>query len=57
MRENSIDDITRNLEITLNNNVFKHNLDDARNNWLELSTDEVITNILNYFKSLEKIEV
>lgn len=57
MRESNVSDIVKNLEITLNNNIFKRNLSDVRNNWLDVSVDEVISNVLYYFKSLETVEV
>ena len=57
MRENNIADIVSNLEITLNNNIFKQNLAYARNNWLEIPVDDVIKNILDFLSSLELIEV
>lgn len=57
MRENNIQDIIKNLNITLNNNIFKKNLKDARNNWLGISANEVVDNIINYFMSIEAIEV
>ena len=55
MRENNIDDIVRNLNSTLNNNIFKHSLSDARNNWLDISTEEVINNVIDYFKSMQVV--
>lgn len=57
MRENNISDIVKNLEITLNNNIFKRNLSDAKNNWLEMSVEEIISNVLDYFKSFEIVQV
>ena len=57
MRENSIKDIINNLTITLNNNIFKHSLSEARNNWLGISVDEVVNNVKDYFKSLEIVQV
>jgi len=57
MRENNIQDIIKNLNITLNNNIFKRNLRDARNNWLDISAENVIQNVINYFKFIEKVEV
>lgn len=57
MRENNLYDIIKNLKITINNNIFKHNLLDARNNWLGISVDEVISSIIMYFESLENITV
>ncbi len=55
MKENNINDIVKRLEVTLNNSIFKNSLKDARNNWLELSVDEVINGVIMYFKSLETI--
>ena len=57
MRENNIEDIIKNLNITLNNNVFKQSLLDARNNWLGISVEDVIDNVINYFKSIEIVAV
>jgi len=57
MRENNLYDIIKNLKITINNNIFKHNLSDARNNWLGISVDEVINSIIIYFETLETIQV
>ena len=57
MRENNLYDIIKNLKITINNNIFKHNLLDARNNWLGISVDEVISSVIMYFESLETISV
>ena len=57
MKEKNINEVIKRLEITLNNNIFKDSLKDARNNWLELSVDEVIDNVLDYFKSLETVQV
>lgn len=55
MRENKIQDITNNLSITLNNNLFKQSLRDARNNWVNVSVEEVVDNVINYFSSIEKL--
>ena len=57
MRENNIQDIVKSLNITLNNNIFKRNLKDTKNNWLDISVDEVVNNVINYFTYLEKIIV
>ena len=57
MREKSIIDIKTNLEVILNNSIFKRNLATARNNWLEIPANDVIKNILDYLLSLELIEV
>ena len=57
MRENNIYDIINNLNIILNNNIFKRSLREARNNWLSISIEEVIDNVINYFKSMETVGI
>ncbi len=57
MKEKNIEDIVENLDKTLNNNIFKHSLSDARNNWLDISVEEVINNVTEYFKSIETVSV
>ncbi len=57
MNEKNIKDIVENLNETLNNNIFKHSLSDARNNWLDISVEEVIKNVTEYFISIEKVSV
>ena len=57
MRENNIQDIIKNLNITLNNNIFKRNLHDARNNWLGISAEDVINNVIAYFTSIETVHI
>ncbi len=57
MRENSIHDIIKNLNITLNNRIFKQSLSDAKNNWLNIPSEDVINNVIDYFKSVEKVSI
>ena len=57
MKENNLNDIIKNLELTINNNIFKQNLSNARNNWLEISVDEVVNSVIIYFKTLETVVV
>ena len=57
MKESNLNDIIKNLKITINNNIFKHNLSDARNNWLGVSVNEVINSVVIYFENLETVEV
>ena len=57
MRENNIHDIIKNLNNILNNNVFKQSLSDARNNWLDIPIEQVINNVIDYFESMETIQV
>ena len=53
MRENDIDEVVSNLETILNNNIFKRNLSIVKNNWLELSVDKVVDNVIKYFNELK----
>ncbi len=57
MRENNIGDIINNLDTILNNNIFKRSLSDARNNWLDISVNQVINNVIDYFKSMETVQL
>lgn len=57
MRENNIHDIIKNLNHILNNNVFKQSLSDARNNWLDIPIDQVINNVIDYFESMETVQL
>ena len=57
MRENNIEDIIKNLNTTLNNNIFKQSLSDARNNWLDISVNQVINNVIDFFESMETVAV
>lgn len=57
MRENNTSDIIKNLNSILNNNIFKRSLRDARNNWLGIFVEEVIDNVIDYFKSMETVEI
>ncbi len=55
MKEKTLNDIINNLTITINNNIFIHNLSDARNNWLGVPVEDVINSVVNYFVTLETV--
>jgi len=57
MKESNLNDIIKNLKITINNNIFIHNLSDARNNWLGIPVNEVINSVVIYFENLERVQV
>ena len=57
MKENNLNDIIKKLTMIINNNIFKHNLSDARNNWLGVPINEVINSVVIYFESLETVLV
>lgn len=54
MREKNMNDIVDNLNAVLNNNIFKRNLTIAKNNWLGLPVDDVVDNIMNYFRTISQ---
>lgn len=56
MKENNMDDIIRRLNRILHNRNYLRNLNTAKNNWLELPTDDVIENVLDFFKTIQFIE-
>ncbi len=56
MRENNLNDIIKNLTITINNNIFKYNISDVKNNWIQVPINEVVNNVVIYFESLEMVQ-
>lgn len=57
IEENNITELQNNLKFTLSNKRFKSMVNMAKNNWLELSTDDTINSILDFIYSLELVEV
>lgn len=57
MKENNVGDIIKNINFTLNNNIFKRSLRDARNNWPAIPVEEVINNVIDYLKFLETVKI
>ena len=55
--QKTMNDITLRLKIILNNRKFIARLDNARSNWLNIPVNDVIDNVINYFKSIETIGV
>lgn len=55
MKENNIEDIVKRLKDIFSDKRFISNLDDAKNNWLEIPVEIVVENILNYFSTLQYI--
>ena len=49
--------INNSLESILSNRRFKSMINTAKNNWLELPVEEVMTNILKYLSSLELVDI
>ena len=57
MREKNINDIINRLQLTLNSDIYINNLSNPKVNWLNISIDNAIVNVLDYLKSLETILV
>ena len=55
MKEHTIEDISKRLSSILNDGRFKSRIGTANNNWLEMTIEDVIESILNYFGGLVKI--
>lgn len=55
--QKTISDITLRLETILNNRRFIARLDNARSNWIDMPVNDVIDNVINYFKSIETVIV
>lgn len=56
-KENNITDIIHRLNEILGSERYFNMLNDPKVNWVDLPINEVINNVLNYFKSLETVGV
>ncbi len=52
MKENNIHDIGERLSKIFNSRLFKNNLNNPKDNWLDINIDDAINNVLNYIDSL-----
>ena len=52
MRENNIEDVVNRLQMTFNSNAYRNHLSNPKNNWLDITVDDAIINVLKYIKSL-----
>lgn len=57
MKENNLEEIFNRLKRILHNKNYLRNLNTAKNNWLELPIEEVIKSVLDYFETLQVVEV
>lgn len=57
MRENNIYDIYDRISKILKSNIYKNNLNDPKVNWLDISIDEAINDVLSYIEELKGIKV
>lgn len=55
--QKTMNDITLRLEAILNNKRFIARLDNARSNWIEIQVNDVINNVIDYFKSMETVGI
>lgn len=55
MRENNIIDIINRLNMTLNSLRFQNNLNDPKVNWLDISIQTAIDNVLEFLSDLETV--
>lgn len=55
--QNTMNDITLRLETILNNKRFIDRLDNARSNWINMPVNDVIDNVIDYFKFIETVGV
>lgn len=53
MIKNNIDDIFNRLNKILHNANYLKNLNTAKNNWLELPINDVVENILEFFRTVQ----
>ncbi len=56
MKDKNMDDVTRRLNRILHNKNYLKNLNTAKNNRLELPIDDVVENVLAFFKNIQFIE-
>ena len=57
MKEKDMQDIIEKLNIIFENKIFINRVKEAKNNWLELPVEEVLTSIYDSFGSMEEIKV
>lgn len=52
IQEKNINDVIFKIKTLFSDRIFIANLKDARNNWLGISVEEVLENILKFLESL-----
>ncbi len=57
IRANNFQDVYKMLNVIFNNRRFVSNLNNAKVNWLEISSDEVIKCILKFLKTFEMVAI
>ena len=54
MRENTIEDIYFRLKSVFKSNIYRNNLTDPKNNWLDIPINDAINGVLDYIEKLSK---
>lgn len=57
MREKNMHDVIKKINILFKNRIFINRLKEAKNNWLELPVEDVLSNIYEFFESMEEIKI
>jgi predicted nucleotidyltransferase component of viral defense system len=57
MRENDLHDIYERLSSILNSKLYKNNLSNPKNNWLDINIENAIKAVLNYIENLTHIVI
>ena len=52
MIENSVENIYNRLKSTFKSNIYKRNLTNPKNNWLDIPINNAIKSVLNYIEEL-----
>lgn len=52
MREQSIEEVINRLKITFNSRAYRNNLNNPKNNWLNITINDAIDSVLNYIEEL-----
>ena len=57
MSENNYEEVLNHLQLILYNKKFRKHLDDVKNNWINIPSEKVIDNVINFFENLIKIKI
>ena len=55
MKENNINDIYARLETIFSSKIYRRNLTNPKNNWLDINTDDAINSVLSFINELSII--
>ena len=57
MSENNYEEVLNHLQLILNSKKFRKHLDDVKNNWINIPSEKVIDNVIDFFENLIKIKI